>query len=152
MNLEKFVVVSGLPGVHKLLTTRSNGVIIEDKNDGRSKFVPSRGSQLSLLSVISVYVNGWGEDEDADSVALSDVFQRVYDNLEKTPLVENNANSEALREYFTKVMPEHDQEKVRIKDIQKLVKWFRFMLEHKMIDEAIATKVEAVAADSDKAE
>ena len=40
MNLEKFLVVAGIPGVHKLVASRSNGLVIEDRLEGRTRFVP----------------------------------------------------------------------------------------------------------------
>ena len=52
MNLEKYLVVAGMPGVHKVTATRNNGFVIEDLNEGRSRFVPMRQQQVTPLATI----------------------------------------------------------------------------------------------------
>ncbi len=124
MNLEKLVVVSGLPGVHKIVNTRSNGLIIHDTIENRSRFVPMRANQFTALGTVSVYT-----DADVDSIPLGDVWQKIFDNLETVPLVPQSASSAEFRAYFSKVMPEHDHDRVHINDIKKCLKWFAFAFE-----------------------
>ncbi|MFN0015864.1 MAG: DUF5606 domain-containing protein [Saprospiraceae bacterium] len=146
MNLEKFLVISGVPGVHKLITTRNNGLLIEDRKEGRTRFVAVRQNQITPLGTVSVYV-----DTDEGTIPLADVFQKMLDTLEATPPPPQDANSSELRGYFTAVLPEHDHDRVHINDIKKCLKWFAFMLEKGIFEEVKTAEPEPeTAADVDK--
>jgi hypothetical protein len=82
MNLDKFLVIAGVPGVHKLVSTRSNGLVIEDRQEGRTRFVPVRQNQITPLGTVAVYA-----ETDEGTVPLTDVFQRMLDQLTSTPPV-----------------------------------------------------------------
>ncbi|MEY3243285.1 MAG: hypothetical protein RIR11_4724 [Bacteroidota bacterium] len=134
MNLEKYVVVSGIPGVHKLVSTRSNGLIIEDRNEDRTRFVAVRQNPVTPLGTIGIYVDN---DEGGDTISLGEVFLKMEAALEANPLPDaSKANSAEMRAYFTAVLPEHDQDRVHANDIKKCIKWFAFMHSHNMIEEA----------------
>lgn len=147
MNLEKYLVITGVPGVHKLIASRSNGLVIEDRNEGRTRFVPVRQQQITPLATVAVYT-----DTDEGTVPLPEVFQKMLDLLETTPPADVNANSAALRAYFTTVLPEHDQDRVHINDIKKCIKWFNFMLSKGIFEEAKKAAEEAPAVDAAEAE
>jgi Fe-S-cluster formation regulator IscX/YfhJ len=133
MNLDKFLVVAGTPGVHKLVTTRGNGVVIEDRQEGRVRFVPVRQNQLTLLATVGIYV----DNADQDTVPLVDVFQKMLDQYDTIPPVDpNTAKSTDFRAYFTAILPEHDQDRVHINDIKKSIKWFNFMKQKGIFEEA----------------
>ena len=131
MNLDKFLVIAGVPGVHKLVSTRSNGLVIEDRKEGRTRFVPVRQNQITPLGTVAVYV-----ETDEGTVPLTDVFQRMLDQLDTLPPVSVQANSAELRRYFSQILPEHDHDRVHINDIKKCIKWFMFMQENGIFEEA----------------
>jgi len=124
VNLEKYLVIAGVPGVHKLVASRSNGLLIEDKHEGRTRFVAARQGQITPLASIAVYT-----ETEEGTVPLTDVFQKMLDQYEQTPPPAANASSAQLRSYFSTILPEHDQDRVHINDIKKCVKWFLFMRE-----------------------
>ncbi|MEO6759175.1 MAG: hypothetical protein ABIO24_06950 [Saprospiraceae bacterium] len=131
MNLEKYLVVAGVPGVHKLISSRANGLVIEDRNEGRTRFVPVRQQQVTPIATVAIYT-----DTEEGTISLTDVFQKMLDQYETLPPADINANSAALREYFTGVLPEHDRDRVHINDIKKCIKWFNFMQEKGIFAEA----------------
>ena len=131
MNLEKFLVVAGVPGVHKLVASRSNGLVIEDRNEGRTRFVPVRQQQVTPLATVAVYT-----DTEEGTIPLADVFRKMLDLLEEIPPVGLDASSAEFREYFSKILPEHDRDRVHINDIKKCIKWFNFMREKGIFEEA----------------
>lgn len=124
MRLKDLVVVTGFPGVQKMLINRNNGMVVEDLDSGKTRFAPIRKHQFSPMESISVYVDG----ED-DSVEIRSVFQSMYDKLADAPLPKLDAKSDELRAYFATVLPEHDRERVHISDIKKIVRWFQFLHE-----------------------
>lgn len=131
MNLEKFLVVAGVPGVHKLVSSRPNGLVIEDRNEGRTRFVPVRQQQVTPLATVAIYT-----DTEEGTIALTDVFQKMLDQVESLPPADLTANSAVLREYFAAILPEHDRDRVHINDIKKCIKWFNFMQEKGIFAEA----------------
>jgi hypothetical protein len=148
MNLEKYVAIAGLPGVHKLISSRSNGVIIEDKVENRNRFVPVRANQFTPLATIAVYT-----ETEEGTIPLGDVWQRMFDATETTPVVPQTSKSDEFRAYFTAVLPEHDRDKVHINDIKKCLKWYSFMLEKGMLKEAMLAgkAAESAAVTEEKA-
>lgn len=130
MNLDKFLVIAGVPGVHKLIATRNNGLLIEDRKEGRTRFVPTRQNQITPLGTVAIYV-----DTDEGTMPLTDVFQRMLDQQDTVPPVSPNANSSELRSYFDQILPEHDHDQVHINDIKKCIKWFNFMQEKGIFEE-----------------
>ncbi|MBK9336540.1 MAG: DUF5606 domain-containing protein [Lewinellaceae bacterium] len=132
MNLDKFLVIAGMPGVHKLLTTRSNGLLIEDRKEGRTRFVATRQNQITPLGTVAIYV-----DTDEGTVPLADVFQKMLDVQETIPPVPAESNSATFRAYFDQILPEHDRDRVHINDIKKCIKWFNFMQETGIFEEVI---------------
>lgn len=151
MNLDKYLVVPGAPGVHKLVSSRANGVIIDDRKEGRTRFVPVRQQQITPLATVAVYTY---TDEGEGTVPLVEVFQKMLDLHDTTPPVDPKASSPELRAYFTTVLPDHDRDRVHIGDIQKCIKWYNFMREHGIFEEAKreAEKIAAENAEAEKAE
>ena len=137
MNLEKYLVVAGVPGVHKLVSSRANGLVIEDRQEGRTRFVPVRQQQVTPIATVAIYT-----DTEECTIALTDVFQKMLDQYDSLPPADLNANSAVLREYFTSILPEHDRDRVHINDIKKCLKWYNFMYASGILQEA---KLEAAA-------
>lgn len=131
MNLEKYLVVAGIPGVHKLVSSRSNGLVIEDRNEGRTRFVPVRQQQVTPLATVAVYT-----DTEEGTIPLVEVFQKMLDRYEEIPPVGLDSSSAVFREYFSAILPEHDRDRVHINDIKKCIKWFNFMREKGIFEEA----------------
>ena len=151
MNIDKYLVVPGAPGVHKLVNSRANGVIIDDRKEGRTRFVPVRQQQITPLATVAVYTYN---EEGEGTVPLVDVFQKMLDLHDTTPPADPKASSPELRAYFTAVLPDHDRDRVHIGDIQKCIKWYNFMREHGIFEEARleAEKIAAETAAAEKAE
>jgi hypothetical protein len=137
MNLDKYLVISGVPGVHTLVASRSNGLIIDDKNEGRTRFVPVRQNQVTPLATIGIYT-----ETEEGTASLATVFQKMHDVYSDTPPVDAKASGDEHRAYFLSILPEHDQYQVHISDIKKCIKWYNFMREKGMLDEAIAAAAE----------
>lgn len=145
MNLERYVVVAGTPGVHKLVTTRGNGIIVEDTVQKKTRFLSIRQNQVTPLGTIGIYTDS---DKGQDTISLAEVFGRMLEKLEECPLPDvSAANSADLRTYFTTVVPEHDQDRVHINDIKKCVKWFGYMQQTGLLAEAQQAVSEEPASD-----
>lgn len=148
MNLDKYLAIAGVPGIHKLVASRSNGLVIEDRKEGRTRFVPVRQQQVTPLGTVSIYT-----DTEEGLIPLGDVFQRMLDLISEHPPAPIESTSDELRGYFNQIVPEHDQDRVRIADIKKCVKWFAFMQEKGIFDEImLASEASGEVSDPTKNE
>jgi len=127
MDLESFVSVSGIGGIHKVITTRNNGLIIEDLTTGKTRFISSRKHQFTPLESISIYT------EDGDSKPLSEVFQSIKDNTAKTPVPQTFNSSDDTKAYFETILPDYDKDRVHASDMKKIIKWYNFLEEKKLL-------------------
>ncbi len=127
MNLKDFVVVSGLPGVQKVVSTKNNGMLVSDIDSGKVRFASIRKHQFSPLETISMYT------DDDDSVELKVIFQSMLDQLADNPPPTPKASSEDHRAYFTKILPNHDRDQVHVSDIKKAIRWFSFLNERGLL-------------------
>ena len=122
MDLKDYVALRGLPGIYKMIATRSNGLIVEDLETGKKKFASSRKHQFSPLASIGIYITG-----PEDTLEIAGVFRKMLEQIESTPPVSHNSSPKELMQYFKTVLPEYDEDRVSVGDIKKVIKWFTFL-------------------------
>ncbi len=122
MNLEKFVAVSGLAGIYKMVGSRPNGMIVEHLNTKKREFIPTRGHQFTALESIAIFV-----DTEDDSVPLKNLFRAMLEQVETNPPAAINGDARDIKAYFAAVLPTYDRDRVMIHDMKKAIKWFKFM-------------------------
>lgn len=127
MNLENFVAVSGLPGIYRMAANRSNGLIIEDLSTGKRRFASARKHQFTPLESIAIFT------DDGDSIELKEVFKTMLEQFETIPPVSASGKPDELHEYFEKVLPNYDRDKVFTSDIKKVIKWFNHLNERSLL-------------------
>ena len=127
MNLEKFVSVSGLPGIFRMAANRSNGLIIEDLSTGKKRFASSRKHQFTPLESIAIFT------DDGESIELKEVFKTMLEQIDTHPPVKANDKPEVLHGYFEKVLPNYDKDRVYTSDIKKVIKWFSHLHERDLL-------------------
>lgn len=118
MNLKGLLAVSGKPGLYRVVGNRPSGLVVEPITGGKKEFASSRQHQFTPLESIAIYT------DDGDSVALSKVFSRITEQIDDNPLPSVKASKEELREFLLDVLPTHDQHRVYISDIKKLIRWY----------------------------
>lgn len=132
IKLSELMSVSGLPGLFRMVGNRPNGLIAEDLDTGKRRFLPMRKHQFSPLETIAIFT-------EMDSVPLIDVLFKIDALKDDTPPIAPNSSNSELRDYFRKVLPEHDDSRVFPRDIKKIIKWYTFITErdllHKESDE-----------------
>jgi len=127
MNLEPYVAVSGAPGVFKLKTPRSNGLVVEEIDTGKVKFFSTRKHQFTPLGTVAIYTL-------EDSTELKTIFKTMMEQLADNPPVGLKAPNHEIFEYFEKVLPDFDEDRVYISDIKKVIKWFNFLNDRKLLE------------------
>ncbi len=147
MNLEKLVVISGLGGVQKVAANRSNGLIIEDVDSGKKRFVGSRKHQFTPLGSVTIY----SQDPD-DVIKLSDVFETMLEKKASLAVIPANSSKTELHAYFSQIMPSYDPDNVHASDMKKIIKWFNYLEERDIFTQLEAEEKEAAAKAEAEAE
>jgi hypothetical protein len=120
MNIKNIVAVSGLPGLFKLVTSKSNGIIVADVDSGKTKFCSVRQHQFTPMETVAIYT------ED-DTVDIRTVFQTMLDKHASLPLPVASASHGDLIKYFEVIIPDYDRDKVYHSDMKKVIKWYNFL-------------------------
>lgn len=123
MKLDNIISVSGLPGLYSLLATRPNGLLIEGLDNKKRQFVSARKHQFTPLVSVGIYTY-------MDTIALDEVFKRIHNSQEATPIPDVNDKADDLRAWFKSLVSDHDEDRVHINDIRKLIKWYHFLRQH----------------------
>jgi uncharacterized protein DUF6852/uncharacterized protein DUF5606 len=118
MNLENILAVTGMPGLYRLVTTRNNGLIIEDFDSGKRTFISLRKHQFTPLESVGIYTY-------TDVVDLPDVFLKIQSSGAEIP--ESGAAASDYHKFLREVLPEYDEDRVYLSDIKKLAKWYAFL-------------------------
>jgi len=120
MNLREVLAISGKPGLYKIQANRDNGLIASALGSDKKSFYSSRTHMFTPLENITIYTQ-------VDSIELKEVFLKIKENEKE--LIKPNSSAKELREFFLKIIPEHDQERVYTNDIKKIIKWYNSLNE-----------------------
>lgn len=114
---ERILSIAGKPGLFKLISQGKNMLIVEELATGKRRPAYMRDKVMSLAD-ISMY----STDED---VPLYTIYDKIS-KLEGGKAVDVKAleNDEDVREYFAKVLPDFDRERVYTSDIRKALSWY----------------------------
>ena len=138
MNLDGIVSVSGKSGLYKALGQNKSGVILEALDASRSRIIANANSRVAALRDITIF----GQDED---IKLTDIFTSMKG--EKS-IADAKSDGAALRNFFSKVAPNHDAERVYASDIKKIIQWFTQLNSLGMLD-VVVTKETIADADAE---
>ena len=127
MNLDPFVAVSSESGLFKLVASRNNGLVLENLDNGKSKFYSVRKHQFTPLGTVAIYTL-------TDTTPLPDVFKTMLEKYEEMPPVSLKAENHEIEEYFENILPDYDEDKVSLKDMKKVIKWFTTLNERSLLD------------------
>lgn len=123
MKLDNIISVSGLPGLYKLLATRPNGLMIESFEDNKRQFVSVRKHQFTPLMSIGIYTY-------TDVAGLDDVLKNIDAAQHENPVPSATDKADILRAWFKTIVADHDEDRVHINDIRKVIKWYNFLRQH----------------------
>lgn len=128
MNLRALVSVTGKPGLYKLIGQNRAGFILESLDKAKIKTVVNLNTtKMATLEDITIY----GEE---DEIRLLDVLETIKANGGNTP-DSKTASNEELRNFFREVAPGHDESRVYISDIKKIISWYNIIKEFPLFDE-----------------
>ncbi len=118
LKMKDIISVSGVAGLHKLVSSRNNGLMLEDLDSGKTKFYSVRKHQFTPLETVAIYTM-------MDTVELAEVFKSMTEKSSDLPIIAHNASSSEIINYFSEILPDYDRDRVYLSDIKKILKWYR---------------------------
>jgi dephospho-CoA kinase len=126
---QTILAISGKPGLYKLVSRASNSLIVEALDETHKRMPAFGTDRITSLADIAMFT----ETED---VPLMKVLASMRD-LEKGKESSVNfkkATPQELHEYFSKVLPEWDQDRVQNSHIKKLIQWYNILIKAGITD------------------
>ncbi len=119
MNLEGIISIAGKGGLYKLLSQSRGGFIVESLVDGK-RFPVQSTNNVSSLSDIAMYTY---EEE----VPLVEVFNNIAKKENEGLTLNHKESAKVLKEYFSTVLPDFDEDRVYNSDIKKVFQWYNLL-------------------------
>ncbi|SMC00290.1 hypothetical protein SAMN00120144_1720 [Hymenobacter roseosalivarius DSM 11622] len=140
-DLKEIAAISGMPGLYRLVRPTRNGVIVESLDEKAARSVASARNKVSLLQEISIYTQDYDQ-----TVPLTEVFDRIYQQHGNSLPVNNKAEDRDLTAFMEGIIPDYDRQRVYMSDIKKLVSWYH-AVSSRLDYQAPATEEESISAE-----
>lgn len=137
---ERILSISGKPGLFKLISQGKNMLIVEEIATGKRRPAYMRDKVMSLAD-IAMYTT----EEDVPLYTIYGNILKLEDG--KQVDLKALADDEALREYFGKVLPDFDRDRVYSSDIRKALTWYNQLVGAGITDFSEPEAEEAEAED-----
>lgn len=124
--LKTILAISGKPGLYKLVS-RGNKSLIVETVDAQKKRMPAFGAdKVVSLHDISIYT------DDDNEVSLESVFESIKANYDGkvVDFSPKKASQDDIVAFFAKVLPNYDQDRVRVSDMRKVLAWYNLLVEY----------------------
>ena len=126
---QTILAISGKPGLYKLVSRGKHNLIVESLDDTHRRQPAFATDRITSLADIAMYT-------ETDDVPLMKVLESIktLEEGKKASLDPKKASGDELREYFAKVLPEFDRERVHNSDIKKLLQWYNILIQAGITD------------------
>ena len=124
--LKGILSISGQSGLFKMVAESKNNIIVESL-DTKKRIPVYSTSKVSALEDIAIYT-------ESGDIPLKDVFKSIREKEEGGVALDPKSSANDLKNYFEKVVPEYDKDRVYVSDIKKVLLWYNILLEKEMLD------------------
>ena len=127
--LQTILAISGKPGLYKLVSRGKNSLIVEVLDETHRRQPAFATDRVTSLADIAMFT-------DTDDVPLYKVLASLRDleDGKVSAFDYRKATAGELREYFAKVLPEFDRDRVHNSDIKKLIQWYNILIANGISD------------------
>lgn len=120
MEFNKIIAVTGKPGLFEVISQSKTGIIVKSLTDGK-RFPILSTQNVSLLENIAIFTY---EEE----VPLLTVFKSISEKEEGKETISHKESGAKLTAYFSKILPDFDQERVYTSNIKKIIQWYNALI------------------------
>ena len=126
---QTILAISGKPGLYKLVTRGKNNLIVEALDATHRRMPDFATERITSLNDIAMFT-------DDEEVPLTDVLEsmKTLEDGKKAAVDPKKASTKELQDYFTKVLPTWDRDRVHASDIKKLITWYNLLIEAGITD------------------
>jgi dephospho-CoA kinase len=126
---QTILAIAGRPGLFKLISRGKNNLIVEALDETHRRQPAFATDRITSLADIAMFT-------ETDDIPLMDVLENIkkLEDGKKASINEKKASGKELQDYFTKVLPEWDRERVHTSDIKKLITWYNILVENGITD------------------
>jgi hypothetical protein len=126
MDLKKILAISGFGDLFKYISQGRNGVIVEGIEDKKRMNAYSH-YKVSSLEDVAIFT-------ESGEVPLKKVFRKIKETENGEQAIDHKSTDKKLKEYFSKILPDYDKEKVYMSDIRKVINWYNILTRNGMND------------------
>jgi hypothetical protein len=121
---ETVLAIAGKPGLYKLVSRGKNNLIVEALDATHRRQPAFANERITALNDIAMY-------SDSDDVPLTKILEsmKTIENGKKASIDYKKASADELHDYFTKVLPDWDRDRVQNSHIKKLIQWYNILIE-----------------------
>jgi dephospho-CoA kinase len=126
---QTILAISGRPGLYKLISRGKSNLIVEALDATHRRGPAFASDRITSLADIAMYTI----EED---VPLMNVLEsmKALEEGKKASIDFKKASGDELRDYFARVLPAFDRERVHNSDIKKLIQWYNILVENGITD------------------
>jgi dephospho-CoA kinase len=126
---QTILAIAGKPGLYKLVSRGKNNLIVEALDATHRRQPAFSTDRITSLADIAMFTN-------SEDVPLMQVLENMKALEEgKTAAIDfKKASGDELRDYFARVLPDFDRDRVHTSDIKKLVQWYNILIENGITD------------------
>jgi Domain of unknown function (DUF5606) len=120
MDLTKIITVAGKSGLHRVVATGRQALIVESLAEGKRFPVPL-SVKVSSLEEISMFTTG-------DDAPLRDVLFKLHEANAGGAAADPKGDDNTLWDALLKALPTADRERIYASDVRKLFTWYAQLL------------------------
>ncbi len=126
---QTILAIAGKPGLYKLVSRAKNSLIVEALDETHRRQPAFGTDRITSLADIAMFT-------ETDDVPLMNVLAAMRDleGGKETAISYKKATPEELHEYFSKVLPNWDKDRVENSHIKKLIQWYNILVKAGITD------------------
>lgn len=128
--MKEILAISGKPGLYKLVSKATNMLIVESLDEKKKRIPAHATDKIVSIANISIYT------DDGQDTALPNVFESIkkeYDG-KVVDINHKNADKDVIIEFFKKVLPNYDVDRVHVSDMRKVIAWYNILVKAGITD------------------
>ena len=126
MELKDIMAISGKPGLFKFISQGRNAMIVENLED-KARTSAFATDKISALEDIAIFTA-------TEEEPLKKVFQTIYELEQGKETISHKSTPKELKDYFVKILPEYDEDRVYASDIRKVIQWYNILCRLELLD------------------
>ena len=126
---QTILAIAGKPGLYKLISRAKNNLVVEALDESHRRMPAFSSDRITSLADIAMFTDG-------DDVPLMEVLEnlKALEEGKASSLDPKKADGDQLRDYFAKVLPSFDRDRVHTSDIKKLLQWYNILVANGITD------------------